>query len=90
MFDMRKMARVMSPYPFPCGRGFPAFWTLCIFFLFRFRINEQVRLVTIGNRRRQANCNTLWDQSWTWVHFCWPNPIQYNPDVHNLHPLQSI
>jgi len=21
----------------------------------------------------------MYTQSWTWVHFCWPNPIQSNP-----------
>jgi len=28
-------------------------------------------------------------QSWAWVHFCWPDPIQSNMDVQNSHPIQS-
>ena len=29
------------------------------------------------------------DQSWTWVHFCWPNPIQSIKLPENPDPIQS-
>jgi len=31
----------------------------------------------------------MFQESWTWVHFFTPNPIQSDLDVYNLHPIQA-